>query len=161
MASKAQECAKGTTVMVAVTDLQDMQNHMRETIDQGMGDLQAHKNGLPAPPPSAAAPPVKAAFAQDASGPDPNAAAEIKEQAKEADQADQEAVGQAASQGGGPSDAAEPAAPPVSISIGQTMDQVTAALGQPKSIVDLGAKKIYIYKDMKITFKDGKVTDVQ
>jgi len=27
--------------------------------------------------------------------------------------------------------------------------------------VDLGAKKLYVYKDMKITFKDGKVSDVQ
>jgi len=28
-------------------------------------------------------------------------------------------------------------------------------------IVNLGAKKIYVYKDMKVTFKDGKVSDVQ
>ena len=35
------ECHKGATVSVALTDLQDMQNHMRETIDPGMGDLQA------------------------------------------------------------------------------------------------------------------------
>jgi len=27
--------------------------------------------------------------------------------------------------------------------------------------VDLGQKQIYIYKDMKITFIDAKVTDVQ
>jgi hypothetical protein len=38
---------------------------------------------------------------------------------------------------------------------------VTGALGAPKSIVDLGVKKIYVYKDMKVTFKNGKVTDVQ
>ena len=30
-----------------------------------------------------------------------------------------------------------------------------------KNIVDLGAKKIYVYKDMKVTFTAGKVTDVQ
>ena len=30
-----------------------------------------------------------------------------------------------------------------------------------EKIVDLGAKKIYVYKDIKITFIDGKVTDVQ
>jgi len=34
-------------------------------------------------------------------------------------------------------------------------------LGQPSKIVNLGAKQIYIYKDMKITFVKGKVTDVQ
>lgn len=160
MASKAQDCGKGSTVLVSVNDLQDMQNHMRETIDQGMGDLQAHKNGLPAPPPSATAPPVQAAFDKGAPGPDPQAAAEIQAQAQAADQADKDAIADASAQGG-PSAAAAPAGPPISIGIGQTIDQVTGALGQPKSIVDLGAKKIYVYKDMKITFKDGKVTDVQ
>ena len=57
--------------------------------------------------------------------------------------------------------AAAPAAEPVSVDVGQTIDQVTAALGTPLKIVNLGAKKIYVYKDMKVTFKDGKVSDVQ
>lgn len=43
------------------------------------------------------------------------------------------------------------AAPTVNITLGQTIDQVTAALGPPVTIVDLGTKKIYKYKDMKIT----------
>ena len=34
-------------------------------------------------------------------------------------------------------------------------------LGQPKNIVDLGAKKIYVYPDLKITFNNGKVADVE
>ena len=38
---------------------------------------------------------------------------------------------------------------------------VVAILSQPEKVVDLGAKKIYVYKDMKITFTDGKVSDVQ
>jgi len=57
------------------------------------------------------------------------------------------------------------AAPPQqetqTISKGQTEDQVVAVLGQPSKIVDLGVKKLYIYKDMKITFINGKVADVQ
>ena len=52
-------------------------------------------------------------------------------------------------------------APPASIQLGQTIDQVVAALGQPKKTVDLGSKKIYVYKDLKVTFVNGKVTDVQ
>lgn len=58
---------------------------------------------------------------------------------------------------------APPAAPaqPVSIEIGQTIDQVVAALGQPQKTVNLGAKQIYVYKDLKITFLNGKVSDVQ
>ena len=38
---------------------------------------------------------------------------------------------------------------------------MVAALGQPEKIVDLGAKKIYVYKDLKITFLKGKVSDVE
>ena len=38
---------------------------------------------------------------------------------------------------------------------------MVAAFGQPQRTADLGAKKIYIYKDVKVTFQDGKVVDVQ
>ena len=67
-------------------------------------------------------------------------------------------------QGGGQAAAPAAAAPPAqpqSIDKGSTEDQVIAAFGQPDKIVNLGAKKLYIYKDMKITFVGGKVTDVQ
>jgi hypothetical protein len=50
---------------------------------------------------------------------------------------------------------------PPTIQMGQTIDQVKAALGQPEKIVDLGQKQIYVYKDLKITFVNGKVSDVQ
>ncbi|MGC2726494.1 MAG: hypothetical protein WA224_21215, partial [Candidatus Acidiferrales bacterium] len=57
--------------------------------------------------------------------------------------------------------AAAPAAPPATVEIGQTPDQVTAILGQPEKIINLGAKQIYVYKDLKVTFMKGKVTDAQ
>ena len=47
------------------------------------------------------------------------------------------------------------------ITAGQTIDQVTTLLGQPTRIVDMGAKKVYIYSDFEITFVDGKVTVVE
>jgi hypothetical protein len=50
---------------------------------------------------------------------------------------------------------------PTQIAVGQTIDEVVAAMGQPIRIVDLTTKKIYVYKDLKITFKAGKVADVQ
>ncbi len=50
---------------------------------------------------------------------------------------------------------------PVSIAAGQTIDQVTAALGQPVKKAKIGTKEIYYYKDLKVTFVNGKVTDVQ
>jgi hypothetical protein len=55
----------------------------------------------------------------------------------------------------------QPAAPPPTVSLGLTIDQVVAIVGQPDRLADLGSKKIYSYKDMKITFVGGKVSDIQ
>jgi len=54
-----------------------------------------------------------------------------------------------------------PAQEPQNIQLGQTVEEVEAALGQPEKKVNLGAKQIYVYKDLKITFVKGKVSDVQ
>jgi hypothetical protein len=51
--------------------------------------------------------------------------------------------------------------PPPTIALGQTVDQVTASFGQPTRVAKLGAKSIYYYKDMKVTFTNGKVSNVQ
>jgi nucleoid-associated protein YgaU len=56
---------------------------------------------------------------------------------------------------------AAPAAPPATVEIGQSTDQVLAILGQPEKIINLGPKQIYVYKDLKVTFVKGKVTDAQ
>jgi hypothetical protein len=121
-----------------------------------MQELQAKggQGGLPAVPAAAKAAPTKSAMAAAAPPPDTNVQAELNQEQQQADQAEKEA-------GETPAPIAPPPADPVNISIGQTIDQVVASLGNPKNIVDLGAKKIYVYKDMKITFKDGKVSDVQ
>ena len=42
-----------------------------------------------------------------------------------------------------------------------TADEVEAALGKPEKKVTLGVKQIYYYKDMKVIFMNGKVSDVQ
>jgi hypothetical protein len=57
----------------------------------------------------------------------------------------------------------QPAAPPKVTSIGQTKDEVIAALGQPDNIVPKGKTEIYFYKrlDIKVTFTGGKVSDIQ
>ena len=54
-----------------------------------------------------------------------------------------------------------PDAAPPTIAMGQTRDQVTAAFGQPLREAKLGPKEIFYYKDMKVTFKEGKVSDVE
>lgn len=60
-----------------------------------------------------------------------------------------------------PPPADQPAPPPKTISIGQTPDEVIAALGQPEKIVKLAKKETYYYKDLKVIFTNGKVSDVQ
>lgn len=163
-ASKNQECPRGTMVSVGLADLQEMQNNMRASIDQGLQELQSHESGLPAPPPSAAGPAVQASFAPIAPPPDPNVSNELQQQAREADTAEKgvlDELRQEDNNTGGVRDPNTPADTPVQISLGQTTAEVVAALGNPKRIVNLGAKKIYIYSDMKITFIDGKVTDVE
>ncbi len=109
LASKGNsECAKSTTVTVALADLQDMQNHMRETIDRGMEELRQKQGsgGLPAAPPSAVAAPTTAPFAQIAPPPDPNDAKTIDQQMNAADQAEQEVTAQAGQEANTPAPAA-------------------------------------------------------
>jgi hypothetical protein len=64
-----------------------------------------------------------------------------------------------------PAQAAPPApttqAQPLRIELGQSQEQVRSILGEPDKVADLGNKKIFVYKDLKVTFIDGKVTDVQ
>jgi hypothetical protein len=52
-------------------------------------------------------------------------------------------------------------APPPTIAIGQTKDQVTTAFGQPTRMAKVGVKEIFYYKDMKVTFTNGKVSNVE
>jgi hypothetical protein len=54
----------------------------------------------------------------------------------------------------------QPPADAPAISLGQTKDQVVATFGQPDKKAKVGAKEVYYYKDMKVTFTASKVTDV-
>jgi hypothetical protein len=77
-------------------------------------------------------------------------------------QGGQDQQGGAQQQGGGPQqEQQQQQAEPAEVKLGMTTDQVEGALGKPDKKVTLGPKQIYIYKDMKVTFKDGKVSDVQ
>jgi len=57
----------------------------------------------------------------------------------------------------------DPKPVPQTVSLGDSIDQVIAKLGQPATVADVGKKKIYTYKNpnLKVTFVDGKVTDMQ
>lgn len=52
-------------------------------------------------------------------------------------------------------------AEPETVQLGMTTDQVQSVLGKPEKIFNLGAKQIFVYKDVKVTFLNGKVSDVQ
>jgi hypothetical protein len=150
---------------VAITDLQDMQNDMRETIDQGLQELQTKQGqgGLPAVPPSAMAPGTNSTVTKDAPPPEINVSTEVNQQLADASQAEKEVVAQAQQEAVSVSTSAAVSSStvPPTINLGQTIDEVTAILGSPDMIVDLGPKKIYKYQNMKVTFKDGKVADVE
>jgi len=76
-------------------------------------------------------------------------------------QGNQGAQNQDSNQGGGQAQQQGPPPEPQQIEKGQTPAQVKAALGNPDKIVNLGAKQIFVYKDLKVTFLNGKVSDVQ
>lgn len=61
-----------------------------------------------------------------------------------------------------PVSAAAPAAAPTqTIALGQTKDQVVAALGAPTKVVQLPGKEIDYFPGLKVTFVQGRVSDVQ
>jgi hypothetical protein len=72
LSSKHGECGRAADVAVGVTDLQEMQNHMRETIDQGLAN-RAGKSGIEATP---------ASFAAAAPPPEPDAGQQVEQQQK-------------------------------------------------------------------------------
>jgi outer membrane protein assembly factor BamE (lipoprotein component of BamABCDE complex) len=55
----------------------------------------------------------------------------------------------------------QPQAPPPTLAVGQTKDEVIAMMGQPVRIAKAASKEFYFYKDVKVTFVAGKVTDIQ
>lgn len=54
-----------------------------------------------------------------------------------------------------------PPAAPKTIEKGQTKEVVVAIFGQPSKVIKLSGKEIDVYPDMKVTYINNKVTDVQ
>jgi hypothetical protein len=179
LASKQNDCRKGDVVTVELTDLQEMHNHLLSNIDKGMAEMKDHpgQGGLPAPPAEAISGTKEAPYAAAAPPADPNGAAELDQTAQEGAQTEKQVVAEASSSetagvatpspiGGVESPASAPAPAPINrgpavIALGQTPEQVIAIKGQPTSKAAFPGKTLYIYPDMKITFKNGKLTDVQ
>jgi hypothetical protein len=132
--------AKGTNVDMAMADqmIGDVFAVVPADDQQQGGGAQTSQQSAPPPAPAAPAAQQSAALPDIAPPPPPP---------------------DAPAAAGGPA----PAAPAQTLSLGLTIDQVVGILGQPATVADLGAKKIYTYRNptMKITFVDGKVTDMQ
>ncbi len=176
LVSKRNECQKFEQVHLSLNDLQDMQNSMRAAIDRGLDQLHGQQGtlGLPGAPAAAQAAAVPAAFISGAPLPEQNIATQISVQQQVAEAYEKSYAGQPTSQGSAASPststssssaAMAPPPPsekaPASLSLHQTINDVVSAMGKPERIVNIGNKTIYYYKDIKITFTDGKVTDVQ
>ena len=54
-----------------------------------------------------------------------------------------------------------PEAEPMTVELGQTSGEVKEILGNPKKVLKAGKKEIHVYEDLKITFIDGKVADME
>ncbi len=71
------------------------------------------------------------------------------------------AQGQKAAGNAAPQPAAPAQAPaPKTVTLGQSRDQVIAALGVPAKVMQLGPKEIDVYSDVKVTFLQNRVVDV-
>jgi hypothetical protein len=149
--SKPGDCPIGSLVNVPVDQLQEMNNHMRETIDQGLGDLQTRQgqDGLPRVAGNLVGS-TPAPFASELPPPDPGVANQLRSQAQDAGSAWAEAAPPAANQ---PSTQ--------SVALGQSIKDVEGIMGPPTQSAKVGDKTIYVYPSFKITFTGGLVSDVQ
>jgi hypothetical protein len=89
----SQDCQAGSTVTVALQDLQEMENFMRATADQGLDKIRTEQaiGTIPPAPPGAGAPPTPQSFPNSAPPPDTNVQTELNMQSQEADRAEQTA----------------------------------------------------------------------
>ena len=154
LATHGRLCPKGSILTVRTVDLQELQNHMQATIDQGLEKLQSDqgRNGIPELPPQAVGV-VNPSYSGDVH-PDSSAQNDLAQALKDAHFSDPSAPVPT----GNPPAATGTGDP---ITLGMSFSQVENALGHPRNSVDLGAKQIYIYKDLKVTFMNGRVSDVQ
>jgi hypothetical protein len=89
LASRGSACPRGSFVYVSTVDLQEMQNHMQATIDQGLEQMQPGHGmpGIPTPPPQTAG--EADALYANAVQPDAAANDDINLAVREADQSEQ------------------------------------------------------------------------
>ena len=163
-------CPSNAVVTLSLQDLQEMVNHLRGTLDSGLGAMQKDPK-LPKPPSSVSTTAVASEFASAAPPADPNEAAELQRLNQEASSTEQSAVKDASFQDNGgaasPIQRSTDNLPPVEtvateLQANMTPAQVRAIKGAPSTPpTKFGAKEIWTYPDVKLTFVNGKLTDIQ
>lgn len=157
--SRQQDCPVNSIASVPVDQLQEMSNHMVETMEQGLADLQRNqgRNGLPPLPPAMTAT-TQAEFSREI----PPVEADVQSELSRAASEGTAALGEAGVQpGGAPGDASPNTAETPTLTLGQTQQQVMSILGEPQRRAIVGTRVILFYKDMKVTLENGVVTDIQ
>jgi len=86
-ASQKDDCAKGSQVSVSLDDLQEMHNHLREQVDDGLSALSKNqgKGGLPSGPAG-----NPQANPDGQAQPDPNVGSDLQQQQQSADQTEKD-----------------------------------------------------------------------
>ena len=166
-------CPSNSVVTVSLQDLQEMVNHLRGTLDSGLGAMQKEAN-LPKPPKIVSTATVASEFAASAPPADPNEAAELARLNQEASSTEQDVVKDASFQDSSIKDTdsngpltQRPDSMPAQttradLEPGMTLAQVRAIKGAPSNPpTRFGAKEIWTYPDVKLTFLNGKLADVQ
>jgi hypothetical protein len=160
LSSRGQDCPRGSTVSAPLQDLQEMHNAMMATVDRGLGEMQAKQghDGIPALPPGSAGT-TDSPYAAEAQ-PDPNVAGELDGVVQETDRAERQAIEQAAPASTKLAFSTTGSAKPM-LTPGLSIDQVKAIQGAPEKILEVGNRKIYVYADLKLTFTNGWLSDIQ
>ena len=156
--SRQQDCPVNSIASVPVDQLQEMSNHMVETMEQGLADFQRNqgRNGLPPLPPAMTAT-TQAEFSREM----PPVESDVQTELSRASAAGAAALGEAGVQLVGSDNGGRNTTEPPTLTLGQTQQQVMSMLGEPQRRAIVGSKVILFYKDMKITLENGLVTDIQ
>lgn len=173
LASAGGGCPANSVVTVSLQDLQEMVNHVRATLDSGLAAMQKDPK-LPKPPSSVPTVTTASEFVSAAPPADPNEAAELARLNQEASSTEQSVVKETSFQDGGnvpmqqqqqqQQEQRIPQQPPptsTELQPGMTPEQVMRIKGTPTGNTKFNGKQIITYPDVKLTFVNGKLSDIQ
>jgi hypothetical protein len=154
-------------VTVSLQDLQEMVNHIRATMDSGLAAMQKDPK-LPKPPATVPVSTTPSEFTSAAPPADPNEAAELARLNQEATTTEQTVFKEASLPEGGAavsqpsgSSPSRPSSDSTELQPGMTPEQVIQMKGNPTGNTKFGPKQILTYPGLKLTFTNGKLTDIQ